>query len=176
MSSAEYFDDIQDVKITKDMLDLEKHIVEQKSGHFEPAKFEDHYEQALQELLDQKRKGQPIAAARKPAPSNVFNLMDALKQSIESEGGRRRPNRRKRRRRCQAAPQGWLTCPSIAGLFLQAAPLWVNSAPIMDEGSGVGRIRLASDRTSQYGSTRLGPAPRMEAWSQTDDLDGANPP
>ncbi|MGY3529289.1 Ku protein [Bradyrhizobium sp. USDA 4452] len=82
--SAEYFNDIQDVKITKDMLDLAKHIVEQKSGHFEPDKFEDHYEQALQELLDQKRKGQPIAATRKHAPSNVFNLMDALKQSIQS--------------------------------------------------------------------------------------------
>jgi hypothetical protein len=34
--ASEYFDDIQDVKITKDMLDLAKHIVEQKSGHFEP--------------------------------------------------------------------------------------------------------------------------------------------
>jgi DNA end-binding protein Ku len=87
-SEKEYFDDIQDVKITKDMLDLAKHIVEQKAGHFEPAKFEDHYEQALQELLDQKRKGQPIAATRKPPPSNVFNLMDALKQSIQSEGKR----------------------------------------------------------------------------------------
>src|SRR6266576_2717524 len=41
--SVEYFDNIQDVKITKDMLDLAKHIVEQKSGHFDPSKFEDHY-------------------------------------------------------------------------------------------------------------------------------------
>ena len=31
-SETEYFEDIQDVKITKDMLDLAKHIVEQKSG------------------------------------------------------------------------------------------------------------------------------------------------
>ena len=45
--AAEYFDDIQDVKITKDMLDLAKHIVESKSGHFDPSKFEDHYEAAL---------------------------------------------------------------------------------------------------------------------------------
>src|SRR6478736_5401495 len=28
----EYFDDVQDVKVTKDMLDLAKHIVEQKSA------------------------------------------------------------------------------------------------------------------------------------------------
>jgi non-homologous end joining protein Ku len=46
----EYFDDIQDVKVTKDMLDLAKHIVTQKTGEFEPEKFEDHYEEALVEL------------------------------------------------------------------------------------------------------------------------------
>src|SRR5947199_10806650 len=49
--AGEYFDDIQDVKITKDMLDLARHIVQQKSGHFEPEKFEDHYEAALTELI-----------------------------------------------------------------------------------------------------------------------------
>jgi hypothetical protein len=59
---SEYFDDIQDVKITKDMLDLAKHIVEQKSGHFEPQKFENHYETALAELLAKKQKGLPIGA------------------------------------------------------------------------------------------------------------------
>jgi DNA end-binding protein Ku len=37
--AADYFDDIKDVKITKDMLDLAKHIVDQKSGHFDPEKF-----------------------------------------------------------------------------------------------------------------------------------------
>jgi len=88
---AEYFNDIQDVKITKDMLDLAKHIVESKAGHFEPSKFEDHYEAALQELLDKKQKGQPIVAARKAAPTNVFNLMDALKASIKN-GDRTPPN------------------------------------------------------------------------------------
>jgi DNA end-binding protein Ku len=87
--AGEYFDDIQDVKITKDMLDLAKHIVESKAGHFEPKKFEDHYEAALQELLKKKRKGQPITASKKAAPTNVFNLMDALKASIK--GGSRTP-------------------------------------------------------------------------------------
>src|SRR3981081_4544515 len=53
-NSAEYFDDVQDVKVTKDMLDLAKHIVEQKSGHFDPSKFEDHYETAPQCLLQEK--------------------------------------------------------------------------------------------------------------------------
>ena len=34
--AAEYFDDIQDVKVTKDMLELAMHIVDQKEGHFDP--------------------------------------------------------------------------------------------------------------------------------------------
>ena len=83
--AAEYFDDIQDVKITKDMLDLAKHIVEKKSGHFEPERFEDHYETALTELLAKKQNGLPIAAVKKPAPDNVINLMDALRQSLASD-------------------------------------------------------------------------------------------
>src|SRR5256885_1116000 len=83
--AAEYFDEIQDVKITKDMLDLAKHIVETKAGHFEPGKFQDHYESALQELLEKKQKGQPIAAPKKAPPSNVYNLMDALRASIKGD-------------------------------------------------------------------------------------------
>ncbi|MFC0240224.1 non-homologous end joining protein Ku [Rhodopseudomonas telluris] len=80
--AADYFDDIQDVKITKDMLDLAKHIVEQKSGHFEPDKFEDHYEAALTELINKKIAGQPIAAKARPSGDNVVDLMEALRKSL----------------------------------------------------------------------------------------------
>jgi DNA end-binding protein Ku len=87
-NSAEYFDDVQDVKITKDMLDLAKHIVGQKSGHFDPSKFEDHYEAALQELLNKKQNGQPIARVETPSKGNVVNLMDALRASLKGTGTR----------------------------------------------------------------------------------------
>ncbi|OKO87497.1 hypothetical protein AC629_13940 [Bradyrhizobium sp. NAS80.1] len=56
-SEREYFDAIQDVKVTKDMLDLAKHIGNQKTGTFDPEKFEDHYETALVDLINQKRAG-----------------------------------------------------------------------------------------------------------------------
>jgi DNA end-binding protein Ku len=46
---AEYFDDIPEPKITKDMLDLATHIVETKTGEFDPKKFEDQYEDAVKE-------------------------------------------------------------------------------------------------------------------------------
>jgi DNA end-binding protein Ku len=81
----EYFDEIQDVKVTKDMLDLAKHIVTQKTAEFEPDKFEDHYEEALTELINAKRNGKTIAAKPRPRGENVVDLMDALKKSIAGE-------------------------------------------------------------------------------------------
>ncbi|WP_315765779.1 MULTISPECIES: Ku protein [unclassified Bradyrhizobium] len=82
-NEQDYFDDIQDVKITKDMLDLAKHIVERKSAEFEPEKFEDHYETALIDLINKKRSGMTITAKAAPKTSgNVINLMDALKRSL----------------------------------------------------------------------------------------------
>ncbi len=81
-SEAEYFDEIQDVKLTKDMLDLAIHIVNQKSGRFEPEKFEDHYEAALVDLINQKRAGKPITAKARPRGENVVDLMEALRKSI----------------------------------------------------------------------------------------------
>jgi DNA end-binding protein Ku len=85
-SEKEYFDDIQDVKLTRDMLDLAKHIVEKKSGAFEPELFEDHYETALIDLINKKRSGMPITAKAAPKTGgNVISLMDALKKSIANE-------------------------------------------------------------------------------------------
>ncbi|MGY8685348.1 Ku protein [Bradyrhizobium sp. UFLA05-153] len=81
-SENEYFDEIQDVKVTKDMLDLARHIVNQKSGSFEPEKFEDHYEAALIELINEKRAGKPIRAKERPQGENVVDLMEALRRSV----------------------------------------------------------------------------------------------
>jgi DNA end-binding protein Ku len=79
---AEYFDDIQDVKITNDMLDLARHIVEQKSGSFEPGKFEDQYETALVDLINKKRAGKPIIPKEQARGENVVDLMEALRKSV----------------------------------------------------------------------------------------------
>jgi DNA end-binding protein Ku len=79
---AEYFDEIQDVKVTKDMLDLARHIVDQKSGSFEPDKFEDQYETALVDLINQKRAGKPITPKERPRGENVVDLMEALRRSV----------------------------------------------------------------------------------------------
>src|SRR6266478_7043417 len=98
----EYFDDIPDEKIPKDMLDLASHIVETKAGHFDPSKFDDRYEDALKDLLRKKQEGKPIERPEHREPTNVVNLMDALRRSVEaSDTGRsnkatgRAPARRK---------------------------------------------------------------------------------
>src|SRR5438132_32561 len=80
----EYFDDISDEKIPKDMLELASHIVETKAGHFEPEKFEDQYEDALKELIRKKQSGQPIERPERREPAKVINLMDALRRSVEA--------------------------------------------------------------------------------------------
>ena len=81
----EYFDDIEDLKLGKDMMDLAAHIVKTKTGHFEPEEFEDHYETALKELIEKKMKGIKIEAPARGEPSKVINLMDALRRSVKSE-------------------------------------------------------------------------------------------
>jgi DNA end-binding protein Ku len=109
----EYFDGIQDVNVTKDMLDLAKHIVQQKTAEFEPAKFEDHYEAALTDLINQKRNGKTITAKPRPRGENVVDLMDALKGSI---GGKTKvpPATRGKKSRKAAADQKEMLLP-IAG-------------------------------------------------------------
>ncbi len=83
----DYFDDIPDEKVPKDMLQLAQHIVDTKKGHFKPEKFEDQYEDALKELLKKKQAGEKIEAPKERAPAKVINLMDALRRSVETERG-----------------------------------------------------------------------------------------
>ncbi|KJC62061.1 DNA repair protein [Bradyrhizobium sp. LTSPM299] len=101
----EYFDEIQDVKVTKDMLDLAKHIVNQKAADFDPEKFEDHYEEALTELINAKRNGKTIAAKARPRGENVVDLMDALKKSIAGEAP---PSKGKKPRKAAAGQKEML--------------------------------------------------------------------
>jgi DNA end-binding protein Ku len=92
-SEKDFFDDIEDEIVPKDMLELAAHIVEQKRSTFQPEKFEDRYEDALKELLAKKQKGIKIERPQAQVSVKVSNLMDALRASIKSER-RSDPSRR----------------------------------------------------------------------------------
>jgi DNA end-binding protein Ku len=81
-----YFDEIPSIKISKDMLDLAVHIIKSKEAEFDPSQFEDRYENALADLIQAKRAGKKLPAAAPARPSNVINLMDALRKSVKGEG------------------------------------------------------------------------------------------
>jgi DNA end-binding protein Ku len=86
-----YFDEIPTVKVPNDMLQLAEHILAQKKGHFDPAKFEDRYEDALSTLIKAKRAGKEPPTSPSPKPSNVINLMDALRRSVKGGKGEAAP-------------------------------------------------------------------------------------
>jgi DNA end-binding protein Ku len=92
----DYFDDIPAPKVPKDMLDLAKHILETKKAKFDPSEFKDRYEHALKALIAAKQSGKKPPAAPSPQPSNVINLMDALRKSVKATRGGRRTNAHKR--------------------------------------------------------------------------------
>jgi DNA end-binding protein Ku len=82
-----YFDEIPNTKVPADMLDLATHILKGKKAKFDPDKFEDRYETALTSLIRAKQAGKPAPKAAEPKPSNVVNLMDALRKSVQAEKG-----------------------------------------------------------------------------------------
>jgi DNA end-binding protein Ku len=89
-NEEDYFDDVADEKVPKDMPELATHIVETKKSHFAPEKFDDRYEEALKDLLDKKQHGKKIERPTERAPAKVINLMDALRRSVETGHGPKR--------------------------------------------------------------------------------------
>jgi DNA end-binding protein Ku len=98
-----YFDEIPNTKVPTDMLSLAEHILDSKKGKFDPAKFEDRYEDALTALIKAKKAGKEVPTSPAPKPSNVINLMDALRRSVKGGKGEAsesdKPARRTRAKR-----------------------------------------------------------------------------
>jgi DNA end-binding protein Ku len=96
---TEYFSHIPSPRIGKDMISLASHILETKATKFDPGKFKDEYETALRKLVQRKAKGHTIAAPEpEKRPSNVINLMDALRESVKNTMPKPEASARKKRR------------------------------------------------------------------------------
>jgi len=89
-----YFRDIPDDDPDEDLLDLATTLIDKKSSKFDPAKFHDHYVDALKDLIARKAKQKSRRKIIEDkddegtgrSGSNVVDLMAALKKSIEKPG------------------------------------------------------------------------------------------
>src|SRR5260370_4619423 len=95
-ADSEYFKEIGESKLDEEMVNLAVHIIEQKSGHFDPEELVgDRYQEALRHLVEQKVKGEKPVIPKTTKPARVINLMDALRRSLEAEGGQAAPSNRR---------------------------------------------------------------------------------
>jgi DNA end-binding protein Ku len=91
-SAREYFEGIKEPKIAGDELALAKELIKRKASAFEPEKFTDSYETALRELIDAKLKHVSIPKQEEHEQrGKVINLMDALRQSVGEQTGKKKP-------------------------------------------------------------------------------------
>ena len=78
---------IPDVKPERQMVDIAEKIIDQLEGPFNADEFRDRYEEALRDLIRRKEKGEKPTVTAPPAePSNVIDLMAALKKSLGAKG------------------------------------------------------------------------------------------
>jgi DNA end-binding protein Ku len=84
--AKDYFSEIPEINVPKDMRQLAEHILDTKAGDFDPSQFVDRYEEAVVDMLKKKQAGLPAPRERSvPPPHNVINLMDALKRSLATD-------------------------------------------------------------------------------------------
>ncbi|CAL9277799.1 Non-homologous end joining protein Ku [Streptomyces sp. SudanB5_2050] len=71
-------------------LDMALRLVDALSGPWEPERYHDTYQEKVRELVRAKAEGQEIAVAEEaPQATNVVDLMDVLRGSLERAGGAR---------------------------------------------------------------------------------------
>ena len=90
--SDSFFSEIPAKSADPDLLDVATALIDKKTTKFDPKLFKDHYRAALRELIARKlkAKGRKIEVTDEPRhkePSNVIDLMAALKRSLASSGG-----------------------------------------------------------------------------------------
>ena len=85
----DYFKEIPQPRIARDMVKLAEHILDSKAGHFNPDKFKDQYENALKKLVRRKASGKKIEVAEsEEQKGNVIDLMEALRNSVKGKKSR----------------------------------------------------------------------------------------
>jgi DNA end-binding protein Ku len=97
-TADKYFADLESVKFDPELVNLASELVARNSAPFNPKRFKDTYAEELRKLVEKKAKGQKIEIPKtdKPKPSNVVNLMDALKRSLKAGEDKQKPVRKRK--------------------------------------------------------------------------------
>ena len=86
VSEKSLFKDLPTGKQDADLLEIAGLLIDKKRTRFDPAAFEDRYENALAEMIEAKRKGKKIPKKAPPPRENVVNLAEVLRKSLKEEG------------------------------------------------------------------------------------------
>ena len=86
VSEKSLFKDLPTGKQDADLLEIAGLLIDKKRTRFDPAAFEDRYENALAEMIEAKRKGKKIPKKAPPPRENVVNLAEELRKSLKEEG------------------------------------------------------------------------------------------
>jgi DNA end-binding protein Ku len=105
ISKMFYEDEIKDLpksynkpELNEAELTMASTLINSMITPFNPAEYKDEYQLKLRELLETKISGQDIAISKSEAPSNIINLMDALKASIEQNKVKEAPKPKAKKR------------------------------------------------------------------------------
>ena len=90
--------DLGKVKVSERELDMAFMLIDILRRPFDPSEYQDHYREALAELIEAKLEGKKVVKSPPARESKVINLADALKRSVEaarkgSQTGRARASR-----------------------------------------------------------------------------------
>jgi DNA end-binding protein Ku len=98
--AASYFRDIDDIKPDSELLELAETLIDKKTAPFDAKVFEDRYIEALEGLIEKKRRsrGRKIiedADEERPRGGNVIDLMAALRKSVDTPARKAKTQSRK---------------------------------------------------------------------------------
>ena len=92
-------------KVRKAELDMAKMLVDNLAAEWDPSKYTDDYRENVMKLIKARMKGErpKLPAAEERQEGNVVDLMERLRQSLEKQGGKKVPARRKKAKSRHAA-------------------------------------------------------------------------